>query len=154
MDIGDYIYKVYGMRMNVGDPNSHLNKAGRNVGINFYNQRKMVNTDDSHRLVELAKELNKEDEMVESIFHHYFEEGANISKKEELLKIGEKVLGDAITKEELESVLDGVKYQDAVDSQLKEAKGIRGVPYFVIYNPNNGRKFVSFLLHINYKTSF
>ena len=146
MDIGDYIYKVYGARMNVGDPNSALNKAGRNVGINFNSERRMVNTDDSHRLIELAKELNKEDEMIERVFNSYFVEGVNISKKEELLKIGKEVLNDKITNEELESVLDGSKYQDLIDLQLKEAKGIRGVPYFIIYNPNNNRKFVYFII--------
>jgi len=140
MSLGDYIYRVYGRRIDPTDPNNPLSQAGRAVGISFNSNRKMVNTGDSHRLIELAKELNKQDEMVEAIFRAYFEDGVNISQKDNLIKIATPVLEGIQSGDQIKQFLDSDQYQDRVTSQLKDAVGIRGVPYFIVHFPNSKRK--------------
>jgi len=140
MGLADYIYRVYGMRITVDDPNSALNQAGRRVGIEFNNTRRMVNTDDSHRLIELGKELGKGDEMIEKIFHEYFENAANISDREVLVRLGSEVLGDKLTPDQLREFFASDKHIDTVTEQLRTIRGISGVPHFTIYVPNSKRK--------------
>jgi predicted DsbA family dithiol-disulfide isomerase len=140
MGLADYIYRVYGIRLTVDDPNSALNQAGRRVRITFNNARRMVNTDDSHRLVELAKELGKQDEMVEKIFQEYFENAVNISDRNALIRIGSEVLGDQMSADQLREFFASDKHADTVAKQLKEIRGVSGVPHFTIHVPNSARK--------------
>ena len=140
MGLADYIYRVYGMRITVDDPNSALNQAGRRAGIQFNNTRRMVNTDDSHRLVELGKDLGKEDEMIEKIFHEYFENAQNISDRNVLVRLGSEVLGDKMTPDQLREFFASDKHIDTVNQQIRSIRGISGVPHFTVHVPNSNRK--------------
>ena len=66
--IDEYMLRRMGRRMNVSDPKNPLNVAGSRVGISFDNSRRMYNTLDSHRLVDLAGKQNKQHEFVERLF--------------------------------------------------------------------------------------
>lgn len=70
---------------------SALERAGKTTGIKFNNDRRVHNTIRSHRLVRLADEQNKGGEMIEQLFHGYFEEGKNIADSDVLLEIAQKV---------------------------------------------------------------
>lgn len=137
MSLADYIYRVYRRKMDVNDPNSPLKLAGERVGIKFNNSRTMVNTLDSHRLITLAKDYGKHLDMVEAIFHEYFENAVNISQLDSLQKIAEPILSGNMTSDEIKSFLEGSQYKDKVLSEIDNAKNnyISGVPYFTIYNP-------------------
>lgn len=67
-----------------------LERAGQSTGINFNNERRVHNTIRSHRLVRLADQQEKGGEMIEQIFHGYFEEGRNIADVDVLLDIAQK----------------------------------------------------------------
>ena len=144
MDLGDYIYKVYGRRMNVNDPRSPLKQAGEAVGINFNNTRTMVNTLDSHRLIALSKKYDKHLDMVESIFHNYFEKAVNISKLDNLANIAENVLGNIMSKNEISEFLKGDEYKEQILNEIQAAKEdfITGVPSFTIEDPESQKKYV------------
>lgn len=69
-----------------------LEKAGKTTGINFNNERRVHNTTRSHRLVRLADEQGKGDDMIEQLFQGYFEEGRNIADVDVLLDLAQKVI--------------------------------------------------------------
>lgn len=68
-----------------------LERAGKSTGINFNNDRRVHNTIRSHRLVRLADEQDKSGDMIEQLFHGYFEEGKNIADSDVLMEIAQKV---------------------------------------------------------------
>lgn len=68
-----------------------LDRAGQATGINFNNDRRVHNTIKSHRLVRLADEQGKGGDMIEQLFHGYFEEGRNIADVGVLLELAHKV---------------------------------------------------------------
>jgi predicted DsbA family dithiol-disulfide isomerase len=138
MPIAEYLYKVYRIKMDPNDPNSPLKAAGERAGILFNNQRAMVNTLDSHRIIALAKELGKQLEMVEAIFHHYFEEAADISRTDQLVHISSKVLGQRLSPDDLRSFLLSDMLKDEVSLQISKASqdNVTGVPFFSIEGDN------------------
>lgn len=69
-----------------------LEKVGQASGIRFDNERRVHNTIKSHRLVRFADAQNKGNEMIEQLFHGYFEEGKNIADIDVLLELAQKVL--------------------------------------------------------------
>lgn len=68
-----------------------LDRAGQATGINFNNDRRVHNTIKSHRLVRLADEQGKGGDMIDQLFHGYFEEGRNIADVGVLLELAQKV---------------------------------------------------------------
>lgn len=86
----EYLEKKYGKGAGTRMASS-LEKAGQSTGINFNNDRRVHNTILSHRLVRLADEQGKGGEMIDQIFHGYFEQGRNIADSTVLLDMAEKV---------------------------------------------------------------
>lgn len=106
----------------LNNPSNPLIIAGKKVGINFA-MRRIVNTLNSHRLVEYAEKHvrtyfsslrvrieckrnecsqsllqygeAKQNQVIEEVFHQYFEEGKDISKVDVLVEIGAKCGLDA-----------------------------------------------------------
>lgn len=70
-----------------------LEKVGQANGIRFNNERRVHNTIRSHRLVRVADAQDKGNQMIEQLFHGYFEEGKNIADVGVLLELAEKVSG-------------------------------------------------------------
>jgi predicted DsbA family dithiol-disulfide isomerase len=137
MDLSEYVFQVYGKHININDPNLEVNAMGRNVGINFNSARRMVNTLESHRLVKLAEEFEKEHEMVESIMQEYFENAVNISDKVSLAQIASRVFKDRLSLVQILEFFAGDKYKESVQKEVLETPGISGVPHFTIYAPNS-----------------
>ena len=85
----------------------------------------------SHKLLALAHKLNKQTEVVESLFFSYFIEGNDIGNNKELIRIAKlHNIYDNKT-------LDYLKSDEDNQNLLAEAKharelGIKGVPCFVI----------------------
>merc|ERR1719191_2327023 len=66
-------------------------QVGRQDGIEFSYGGNTGNTFDSHRLISLAGKQGKQDELVEELFHNYFEEEKCISDRTVLLAAAQKV---------------------------------------------------------------
>jgi len=89
------------------------------------------NTADAHRLLAWAKELGKEDILLEAMYSGYFEESKPLFSHEDLLAIvSEAGLDIAAAK----AILDSEKFADQVkaDAQLAGQLGASGVPFFVV----------------------
>jgi predicted DsbA family dithiol-disulfide isomerase len=89
------------------------------------------NTADAHRLLAWAKELGKEDILLEAMYSGYFEKSKPLFSHEDLLAIvSEEGLDIAAAK----AILDSEKFADQVkaDAQLAGQLGASGVPFFVV----------------------
>ena len=89
------------------------------------------NTADAHRLLAWAKELGKEDILLEAMYSGYFEKSKPLFSHEDLIAIvSEAGLDIAAAK----AILDSEKFADQVkaDAQLAGQLGASGVPFFVV----------------------
>lgn len=138
VDLEAHLYKKYGSRaiQMLNDPNTYLRVSGRKVGIEFNNGRKVLPTARAHALMEHAKEAKGNDvanNIMEEIFHRYFEKAENINSEEVLCDIASKVGG--IEEETAKEAMKDDKFLYAVeqkDSIHKERMRISGVPFFII----------------------
>jgi predicted DsbA family dithiol-disulfide isomerase len=88
------------------------------------------NTYDAHRLVHLARERGRQDEVVERFFRGYFTEQRSLFDKDSLLPLAVEAGLDAA---DTERVLRSNDYADSVERDINEARmlGVSGVPFFV-----------------------
>lgn len=110
----------------------YMKQVGRSHGINFSYGGLIGNTFNSHRLVQLAKNKNKQDEMMEVLFKYYFEQEKDINDNDVLAAAA--VEAKVATKEEVLAMLTSGALADEVraDIQKSRQEGCTGVPYFII----------------------
>ena len=114
---------------------SNVTKVAAEEGLkfNFDKQEVSPNTRDAHRIIRYAKSEDKQAATKEAFLKAYFEEGIDLSKKENLLKIATKAGLDSM---KVSSLLDSD--EGLVEVELEEGmnaqRGISGVPYFIINN--------------------
>lgn len=112
--------------------NDRLTATAAQEGLDFrFDLARPGNTFDAHRLLHLALEHGLQDTLKERLDRGTFTEGLATSDHSELRELAIEVGLDAA---EVDAVLEGDKYSDAVraDEQQARAYGISGVPFFVI----------------------
>jgi len=115
-------------------PDNPLDRAGHKVGITFNKKRRIIRTADSHRLVEWCKATapDREDALMEALFHAYFEEGRDLSQREELVACAAAcgLEGTAAA-----TLLASEQFADEVERTALgwSQQGVSGVPFFVIH---------------------
>lgn len=138
----EHLSKKYGpsAAQRFNDPNSSLRVMGRNVGIEFNNDRKAVNTKRAHALMEYLKSTSGNDvanNFMEDLYKLYFEEGQDINDETILVTAVGK---HGIDSEQARRVMapDFLKDIDHKDKHNKFKYGVSGVPFFMIH-PNDGK---------------
>lgn len=88
------------------------------------------NTLDAHRLLLMAATVGKQDELLEAMFHGYFELGRPLFTPGDLLAITDEV---GIEHDLAQEVLNSDQFQAQVeeDGRLASELGANGVPFFV-----------------------
>lgn len=88
------------------------------------------NTVDAHRLLLMAADIDKQDELLEAMFHGYFEAGKSLFTPGDLLAITDEV---GIDHELARSLLVSDQYREQVaeDARMAHSLGANGVPFFV-----------------------
>jgi predicted DsbA family dithiol-disulfide isomerase len=102
------------------------------VGLTFdYEQTKVANTFDAHRLVHYAAGAGKDDGVAEALFRAYFVEGRNVGDHETLVQLAASA---GLPADEAREVLRSGRFADEVRRDLHTAAqfGINSVPCFVI----------------------
>lgn len=96
-----------------------------------FDQLRAGNTFDGHRLLQLAGERNLQGALKERLVRAYFSEGALMSDRETLVRLGAEVGLDA---QECRAVLASERYGEDVraDEKLAKELEINGVPFFVM----------------------
>jgi predicted DsbA family dithiol-disulfide isomerase len=126
----DYILRKFGPG---GSRNyTRVSGVGKEVGIDFAFDDITVqpNTLNAHRLMMYGARLGHEDEVAESLFRGYFQEGAILTDKSVLADIGERA---GLDRAALEAYLASDEDRDAVlrgDISARKG-GINGVPFFI-----------------------
>jgi predicted DsbA family dithiol-disulfide isomerase len=111
---------------------AHVSSAGKEVGIDFAFDAITVqpNTVNAHRLMAYGAKLGREDEVAESLFRAYFQEGAILADPSVLADIGARA---GLDRAALESYLASGEDRDAVlrGDISARTSGINGVPFFI-----------------------
>mmetsp|Transcript_31134 Transcript_31134/g.88942 ORF Transcript_31134/g.88942 Transcript_31134/m.88942 type:complete len:181 (-) Transcript_31134:130-672(-) len=107
----------------------YMQQVGQQDGINFSYGGNVGNTFDSHRLISLAQKQGKQDELVEELFHNYFEQEKCVSDHAVLLAAAEKV-GVSGAAQMLQSSAEVNDVQADLRQFVPYARS--GVPQFII----------------------
>ena len=131
MDRKTYLEAKFGSLQRVESMLAQVREAGKQSGIAFAFERmtRVPNTFDSHRLVWLAEQHGRQEQVVEAFFRGYFEEGIDLSDRDALAALAEAggLEGRLIAKcLESDEGVKAVRDEEQKGLQL----GIRGVPYF------------------------
>ena len=135
--VDDYYLQNYG-DPKVGDSMApQLVKAGKRCGIDFESHfvglERYRPTIRSHRLIALAKEQDKEDTMVEALFHMYYEEGKHLNSIEHLVETAAKVDLEG----DIEAFLRSSEKEQEVYEKADSVKYMaQGVPTFLFSRPD------------------
>ncbi len=106
--------------------------VGQEVGIAFDFDAITVqpNTLEAHRLMHYAARQGREDEVAESLFRGYFQEGAVLTDRSQLVALGTRA---GLEQEALAAYLASDEDRETVLQADREARnaGIGGVPFFI-----------------------
>jgi predicted DsbA family dithiol-disulfide isomerase len=107
--------------------------ATEGLRFDFRKQQILPNTKEAHRIIHLSKEEGKQAEIKEAFMKAYFEEGIDLSKKENLINVAVKAGLDA---SKVKSWLDsdvGLAEVEAME-KMNYQRGISGVPFYIVNN--------------------
>ena len=107
--------------------------AGEGLKFDFSKQKVSPNTRDAHRIIQLAKEEGVQPAVKEAFMKAYFEDGVDLSKKENLIEVAAKAGLSQNKVEKLLSTDEGLA-QIVHEEQELQKLGITGVPFFIINN--------------------
>ncbi|MFN3933564.1 MAG: DsbA family oxidoreductase [Parvibaculum sp.] len=127
-----YLEKKFGAER-AKDVGNTIREFGHAVGIDFRFDliEKSPNTMDSHRLIRWAGTAGCQNEMVDSLFRRYFEQGQDIGSHDVLIDAADEVGMDTDIVRDLlskDADRDLIAREDAMAREI----GIQGVPSFVI----------------------
>lgn len=131
MDRQEYMRRKFGDPANVARIHERVEAAGKSAGIAFRFDliQRSPNTFDAHRLLKLAAEQGRQQELKDALMRAYFLEGRDVGDRATLVAIAAAtgLAGD------IAAWLAGEGGKDAVRADLAGARqlGISGVPFFI-----------------------
>lgn len=127
-----YLIEKFGSEEQAGKIYEAVQQAGSAEGISFAFDRmvRTPNTVASHRLIYLAGEHGKQDDMTDVLFRGYFEEARDIGDPEVLVDLAAE---GGLDGEEARAFLasDAGKQEVEAESAQASRLGIHGVPCFI-----------------------
>ena len=128
-----YLEFKFGGGDQAGQVYHRIAAAGAEEGIDFAFDRirRTPNTVSAHRLVRWARQQDRQDEVVESLFQAYFLEGLDIGDRDNLAEIAARA---GLDRADASAFLDGVEgVREVLDeTRLAYNSGITGVPCFIV----------------------
>ena len=113
---------------------SGAQKMGKEAGLQMNLENTVLaNSLNAHKIIQLAKERGKANEIEEALFRVHFTETKDIDDEDVLVTTASSV---GIEEAEAREALRSHKYADAVKQDEVQAQniGVRGVPFFVFDN--------------------
>jgi predicted DsbA family dithiol-disulfide isomerase len=110
---------------------ARMTQLAAEEGLDYHLEATVTgNTRDAHQLVHLAREVARQDAMIERLYRAYFSEGRSVFDLESLAELATEVGLDADT---ARAALREGRYELAVQEDLDVARriGVTGVPFFV-----------------------
>jgi predicted DsbA family dithiol-disulfide isomerase len=144
-NLREHLTRKYGLATvttELGDK-SRVHQMGRAVGIEFNNDRKMVNTIKAHALVEAVKDKYGNETanmLMEKLYTLYFECAVDINDENVLAGVALSMAGmDASEAAAAMGSMNRNRIR-ALDRQIKNRWGVSGVPFFIIEPIKNKSK--------------
>ena len=112
--------------------NARMEQTAADEGLNFdLSDGVTGNTLDAHRVLHLAHDRGRQDEVIERLYRAYFTEKRSLFDTGSLVALAAEA---GLDRDEVRRVLAGTEYADAVARDIEEARrlGANGVPFFVI----------------------
>lgn len=131
----DYFMEAKGTsRENAKQMLGHATKMAAEVGLEFHlEEAVLANSQNAHRLIQLAKTKQLGNEIEEALFKAHFTDLVNIDDIESLVKIGISIgLGETEVRKMLGS--DDFALEVKQDEMHAKNIGVTGVPFFVFNN--------------------
>jgi predicted DsbA family dithiol-disulfide isomerase len=131
----EYLTQKFGGESKYSQITSHVTKVAAAEGLNFDFKNQLIspNTRNAHRIIWFAKRNDKHLEMKEAFMKAYFEQGVDLSKKENLGQIAAQVglnYQEVIALLESEEGLVEVTFAEQTNYQ----RGVTGVPFYIMNN--------------------
>ncbi len=120
-------------RYNQITANTTATAAHEGLNFDFSKQKVSPNTRDAHRVIQFAKQAGKQPEVKEALMKAYFEQGVDLSKRENLVSVA---VNAGLSKPAVESLLstnEGLAEIEQTEHELQKL-GISGVPFYTINN--------------------
>jgi len=131
----EYLTKKFGSAEKYNQITSHVATvaAGEGLKFDFSKQKVSPNTRDAHRIIGFAKQEGKQLAAKEAFMKAYFEDGVDLSKKENLIAISEQV---GLNPQRIATLLNSDEglAEVVLNEQTNHQRGISGVPYYIINN--------------------
>jgi len=131
----DYLTKKFGSEEKYNQITSHVASVAAEEGLkfDFSKQKVSPNTRDAHRILLFAKQEGKQLAAKEAFMKAYFEDGVDLTKKENLLAISEQV---GLNPQRIAALLDSEEglAEVIMSEQANHQRGISGVPYYIVNN--------------------
>ena len=109
-----------------------VTEMAKGEDLNFdFDKSIVANSINAHRILHLAKQEGKQDEVKELLLKAHFEEGKNIDDTSTLKSLTEMA---GISKDKCNDVLNSDAFSENVKADIQKAKdiGVQGVPFFVL----------------------
>lgn len=131
----EYLVKKFGGEARYNEITKHVTSVAAEEGLAFDFSKQSVspNTRDAHRIIMYAKEEGKQLAVKEAFMKAYFEEGVDLTKKENLILVSEKA---GLNPEKVSQLLDSDEglAEVIMEETTNQQRGISGVPYYIINN--------------------
>lgn len=131
--VNERLAEKYGVSLAEADAmNARVTAIAAQDGLDYHLDRAVsASTVNAHRLLHLATERGRGEELQENLFDAYFSRGVDLGEDEALVRLAVDAGLDA---DEVRSLLAGDAYADAVRADLAQARayGISGVPFVVL----------------------
>lgn len=129
----EYLSRKFGSEAKFHELTEHVSRVAANEGVTFRLdlQETAPNTRNAHRIIMIAREEDRQSEVVEALFRAYFTEGVDLTRTENLVDIAEQAGLDAGKVQLLLDSNTGKVEIEMAEKELHEL-GITSVPLFVI----------------------
>lgn len=131
----DYLISKFGSESRFIELSRHVKEIGAQEGLEFNMEIQKIspNTRNAHRLILVAKQENKQVEVVEALFQAYFTLGIDLSDINNLIEIAVKAEMDRSKIEQLLNSNTGILEIEMAEKEVHQL-GITAVPLFIIDN--------------------
>jgi len=133
MPRAQYVADKFGGPERAKEIYARVSKAGATAGIafNFDGIVRQPNTINPHRLIHLAGEEDKQDAMVEALFHGYFLDQADLTSNDTLADIAAAA---GLDREKVTAYLATDQDKPLIENGDHRARtiGVQGVPFFIV----------------------
>jgi len=134
-NLKEYLSNKFGGEEKYSQITRHVTQVAAQEGLQFNFDRQPItpNTKDVHRVIWYAKKEGKQPEVKEAFLKAYFEEGIDLTKKDNLLSVAASA---GLNTTRVASLLDSEEGLPEVVQleQLSYQRGVSGVPFYIINN--------------------